>query len=76
MTSEPDGSTVYVIAIVKGKERYVFFYEDDQREDLLQVLGRFASNHDLSFTWYDATTLAKRVREQAPGAGRFRNKAM
>lgn len=31
----------------------------------LRQLGRFASNPELSFTWYDATMLSQRIREEA-----------
>ena len=29
------------------------------------VLGRFASNPELSFTWYDAAMLSSRIRSEA-----------
>ena len=29
---------------------------------MLKVLGRFASNPDLSFTWYDAALLSQEIR--------------
>ena len=60
-----DPSTVSVLALVKGNERYVFLYDDASRDEVLRTLGRFASNPDLSFTWYDAAVLAPRVREAA-----------
>ena len=58
-----DQSTVSVLALVKGNERYVFLYDDASRDEVLRTLGRFASNPDLSFTWYDAATLSQKVRE-------------
>jgi len=60
------GNDVNVVALVKGKERYVFLYHDGQRANLLRTFGRFASNAELSFTWYDAAVLSKRVREALP----------
>ena len=45
---------INVVALVKGSERYVFLYDDDSRAEALRMLGRYASNPDLSFTWYDA----------------------
>ena len=59
---------VNVLALVKGRERYIFLYEDSQRAEALRVLGRFASNPELSFTWYDAAVLSQKVRNNAPGA--------
>ena len=58
-----DQSTVSVLALVKGNERYVFLFDDSQRDEVLRTLGRFASNPDLSFTWYDCAILAQKVHE-------------
>lgn len=54
---------VNVLALVKDKERYIFLYDDTQRQETLRVLGRFASNDELSFTWYDAAVLSQKVRK-------------
>ena len=51
-----------VLALVKGSERYVFLYDDDSPGVLLQQLGRFAADSELSFTWYDAAVLSQKVR--------------
>lgn len=55
---------INVLALVKGTERYVFLYDDASRAETLRVLGRFASNPDLSFTWYDAAVLSQKIRQQ------------
>ena len=55
-------SCVNVVALVKGSERYVFLYKDCDRAEVLRTLGRFASNPDLSFTWYDAAVLSCKIR--------------
>ena len=57
---------INVLALVKGRERYIFLYEDSQRAEALRTLGRFASNPELSFTWYDAAVLSQKVRHAAP----------
>ena len=51
-----------VLALVKDSERYVFLYDDDSDAALLQQLGQFASDTELSFTWYDAAILSQKVR--------------
>lgn len=56
---------VNILALIKGEERYVFFYDDASRQECLRTLGRYASNPDLSFTWYDAAVLSQKVRQQA-----------
>ncbi len=54
---------INVLALVKGAERYVFLYDDTSRAETLRVLGRFASNPELSFTWYDAAVLSQKIRQ-------------
>ncbi len=56
---------VNVLALMKNGERYVFLYDDQSVETLLTTLGRYASDPELSFTWYDAAVLSQRVRQQA-----------
>lgn len=53
---------INVIALVKGEERYVFLFDDDNRSEALRTLGRYASNPELSFNWYDAAVLGQKVR--------------
>lgn len=55
---------INVLALVKGVERYVFLYDDNSRAEALRVLGRFASNPELSFTWYDAAVLSQKIRQE------------
>jgi hypothetical protein len=55
---------INVLALVKGQERYVFLYDDSSRAETLRTLGRFASNPELSFTWYDAAVLSQKIRQE------------
>lgn len=59
---------INVLALVKGEERYIFLYDDARRTECLRTLGRFASNPDLSFSWYDAAVLSQRIRQTAAEA--------
>lgn len=56
---------INVLALVKGDERYIFLFDDEHRSDALRTLGRFASNPELSFSWYDAAVLSQRIRHAA-----------
>jgi len=56
---------INVLALVKGTERYVFLYNDSNRAETLRVLGRYASNPELSFTWYDAAVLSQKIRQES-----------
>lgn len=52
---------VNVLALVKGKERYVFLYTGDNREELVESFGRYASDSELSFSWYDAAVMTRKA---------------
>ena len=54
-----------VLALVKGEERYVFLFDDTSRAATLRTLGRYASNPELSFTWYDAAVLSQKIRQES-----------
>ena len=54
---------INVLALIKGKERYIFLFDDERRAEALRTLGRFASNPDLSFSWYDAAVLSQKIRQ-------------
>ena len=53
---------INVLALLKGEERYIFLFNDKNRKETLRMLGRYASNPELSFTWYDAAVLSQKVR--------------
>ena len=57
---------INVLAMVKGNERYVFLFDDGSRAETLRVLGRYASNPELSFSWHDGAVLSQRIRQEAP----------
>ena len=65
MEAFPVSDDINVLALVKGNERYIFLYEDSQQSEALRTLGRYASNPELSFSWYDAAVLAKKIRTEA-----------
>lgn len=60
---------INVLALVKGEERYIFLFDDSNRSEALRTLGRFASNPELSFSWYDAAVLSQKIRQTARPAG-------
>jgi hypothetical protein len=54
------------IAIIdKGTECYVLRYTNDDhgRREALKQLGRWASDCELTFNWYDAACASKKIRE-------------
>lgn len=57
---------INVLALVKGEERFIFLYDDANRTETLRLLGRFAADPEIDFTWYDAAVLSKRIRDSIP----------
>lgn len=54
-----------VLALIKGEERYVFVYDDESRQSLIDAFRDQAADPRLSFTWFDAAVLTDKAREQA-----------
>lgn len=54
---------INVLALIKGEERYVFLYDDASANQILQTLGQYAADPELSFSWYDAAVLSQRIRK-------------
>ena len=65
----PPKKELNVLVMVKGDERYIFIYSDGFELDTLRTFGRYAACPELSFTWYDAAVLSKRVRALNPPEG-------
>ncbi len=59
---------INVLALVKGEERYIFLYGESNRAETLRMFGRYASNPELSFTWYDAAVLSQKLRQESQKA--------
>ncbi len=60
---------VGVVTLVRGEEKYVFVFQPERRTELLRLLGRYAADPNLSFSWYDAAVLSQRIREMMPATG-------
>ena len=55
---------VNVLALVKGRERFVYVYDDASHPDLIATLRDHAADPELSLSWFDATVLTTKAREQ------------
>ncbi len=55
---------INILALVKGDQRYIFLYDDNRRAQTLRTLGRYASNPELNFSWYDAAVLSQKIRHE------------
>ena len=58
-----------VLALIRGKERFVYVYDDASREDLVAAIRAQAADPALSLSWYDAAVLVDRARRQGKDAG-------
>ena len=43
-------------------QNYIVLFVMEQRHEVMRAIGRWASDPDLTFTWYDATQMARHVR--------------
>ena len=58
--------SVHAVALVRGEEHYFFVFDPKRRTELLRLLGSYAADPALSFTWYDAAVLSQKIRELVP----------
>ncbi len=57
---------INVLALVKGEERFIFLFDDANRDETLRQLARFAADPELDFSWYDAAMLSRKIRDAVP----------
>jgi hypothetical protein len=55
---------VNVLALFKGTDRYIFVYDDDSRDDLIDELRNAAADPRTALNWFDAAVLTDRARQQ------------
>ena len=58
-----------ILALIRGKERFVYVYDDASREDLVEAIRAQAADPAVSLSWYDAAVLADRARRTGQDAG-------
>jgi hypothetical protein len=58
------GQEFNVLALVKGQEHYIFVYDDESRQPLIDSLRDNAADPRLTFNWFDAAVLTQKAREQ------------
>ena len=56
---------VNVLALIKGNERFIYVYDDDSQQPLIEAFRDQAADPRLSFSWFDAAVLTEKAREQA-----------
>ena len=53
-----------VLALFKGQERYIYVYDDDSRDELIDSFRNQAADPQLNFSWFDAAVLSEKARQQ------------
>ena len=51
-----------VLALFKGPARFIFVYDDDSRETLIDLIRDQAADPATAINWFDAALLTERVR--------------
>jgi tripartite-type tricarboxylate transporter receptor subunit TctC len=54
-----------VLALVRGEERFIFVYDDQSRDEILDAIRDAAADPQISLSWFDAAVLTERARQQA-----------
>jgi hypothetical protein len=60
-----------VLALFRGKERYIYVFDDLSRADLVEAIRKQAADPAVSLSWYDAAVLVERARQQEEDTGTF-----
>jgi len=57
-----------VLALFKGEERYIFVYDEESRESLIEDIRHKAADPTIPINWFDAAVLTERIRmrEESP----------
>src|SRR5262245_25084930 len=58
-----------VLALIRGKERFVYVYDDESRDQLVAAIRAQAASPAVSLSWYDAAVLTERARQRSQDAG-------
>ena len=54
-----------VLALIKGDERFIFVYDDDSKDTLIEDIRNQAADPAVALNWFDAAVLTERVRNPA-----------
>lgn len=62
--SRPVTQELNVLALFKGTERFIYVYDDDSRDALIDVIRNAAADPRIPISWFDAAVLTERARQQ------------
>jgi hypothetical protein len=53
-----------VLALFKGVERYIFVYDEESSEALIDDIRHKAADPSIPINWFDAAVLTERIRNR------------
>ena len=53
-----------VLALFKDPERFIFVYDDDSRDAVVDEIRHQAADPAVAITWFDAAVLTRKARSQ------------
>lgn len=59
---------VNVLVMVKGREKYIYVYDEVSLPELFEAFGRHAADPQMNLSWFDAGVLRRRSAEQIGAA--------
>jgi hypothetical protein len=62
------GREFNILALAKGNEHYVYIFDDDSHQALLDALQSQAGDGQLSLNFFDAAVLSRKAHEQTQAA--------
>lgn len=62
MTRPHHQKPLEIVTLSRGGETFALVYDAEHRADALRTLGRWASDPELAFSWFDAARMASRIR--------------
>jgi hypothetical protein len=54
-----------VLALVKGRERFIYVFDDASREQLIDTVRDQAADPKVNLSWFDAVALTERARQHS-----------
>lgn len=57
-------SEVNVLALFKGAEKFIYVYDDESRDAVIDVIREAAADPHVAVNWFDAAVLTERARQQ------------
>ncbi|MEZ6142718.1 MAG: hypothetical protein R3B84_19320 [Zavarzinella sp.] len=56
---------VNILVLVKNSIRHVYVYDQESRTELAQAIREAAANPEVALSWFDASVLIQRARQQS-----------